>query len=225
MEDLVVRKDPPMPKNRKPPHSNGKCKACGSPYDITEGPKIEHQSTERIVSQYPNDLQKIVRQDPAIQAAIAMASDDLAVRQEIKQEYIIEKLRFVADVDPLDVWTSDIPPRVRNMSEIPPHVRQAIQSFEVGLDGQVKVKFYSKLQALELLGKHLGIFKERIELALSYEKLVEGSFNVVENKVAGNETGDTGENKSDRNFSGVRSTDSDSAPSDLERVRQDPSTS
>lgn len=46
---------------------------------------------------------------------------------------------------------------VRSTDDLPPEVRAAICSIEKSTGG-VKVKFYDKLKALELLGKYLGLF-------------------------------------------------------------------
>lgn len=80
---------------------------------------------------------------------------------------VAKELGHVALLDPADLFDDDgnlLP--IRRMK---PHVRRAISSIEVehhkGRDGEpvatTKIKFWSKIDALDKLGKHLGMFIER----------------------------------------------------------------
>ena len=51
---------------------------------------------------------------------------------------------------------------IRDTGELTKDQAAAIASLEKGPNG-VKVKFYDKLKALELLGKHLGVFEGKSE--------------------------------------------------------------
>ena len=51
---------------------------------------------------------------------------------------------------------------IRDTGELTKDQAAAIASLEKGPNG-VKVKFYDKLKALELLGKHLGVFEGKTE--------------------------------------------------------------
>lgn len=85
---------------------------------------------EKTASQIGHNL----LQKPAISAAIQEAQADLAKRTEITQEYVLAKLKEIADADAADYQDSTL-------------------------------KYSNKIRVLELLGKHLGLFTEKITIA------------------------------------------------------------
>jgi phage terminase small subunit len=66
---------------------------------------------------------------------------------------------------------------IADTAELGPDVTAAIAEIRQGRDG-VTVKFHDKRAALENLGKHLGLFKENIDLNVnvSLADLVNGSY-------------------------------------------------
>jgi len=127
---------------------------------------------------------------PEIQAALRAAEEKIAAKALVTEEQIILELLAVAFNDIGDAFDADgklLPlQRLRELTadevdlqdakRMPEKIRRAIASVEVdelfegsGEDrAQVgftrKVKFVDKLRALELLGKHLGMFVEKHEL-------------------------------------------------------------
>ena len=82
-------------------------------------------------------------------------------------DIIVELLRMLTS-DPLNYVDEE--GRVLSLAEIPIDARRAIASFEVdtmGSSGAVvrtRVKFWSKEKAAELLGKHLTLFKDVLNI-------------------------------------------------------------
>ena len=78
--------------------------------------------------------------------------------QSITAEEILEQLRAIALADVTRLVTlKDGSSTVGDTEALPPELRQAVASVEKTASG-VKVKFYDKLKALELLGKYMGLF-------------------------------------------------------------------
>ena len=74
---------------------------------------------------------------------------------------ILEELRAIAMARATDFLTvEDGALEIRGTGELTPEQTAAIASVERSTGG-LKVKFYDKLKALELLGKYLGLFEAR----------------------------------------------------------------
>lgn len=103
---------------------------------------------------------------PEIQARIAKAMAERSKRTGVNAERVIlelAKIAFVNANDVIDTDTATLKP------EATPEDTAAIQSVKVktfGEDGlEREIKMADKLKALELLGKHLGMFKDKVELS------------------------------------------------------------
>jgi len=90
---------------------------------------------------------------------------DRAKSLDITAERVLKELARVAFADPGDVVKvdSDGHVRVTPTDQLTEDQRRAIQSVSQTAEG-VKIKMGDKLRALELVGKHIGLFIDRVEV-------------------------------------------------------------
>ncbi len=115
---------------------------------------------------------------PNIQEAIAKAMAERSKRTGINQDRIVLELARMGLVNPADV----IDP---NTGEILPNATEddlaCIQSVKVkrttkgeSVIEEREVRFYDKKASLELLGKHLGMWNDKIDLNVSLPVVISG---------------------------------------------------
>jgi phage terminase small subunit len=105
----------------------------------------------------------------AIAAAISTATAARSERVEVKADEILRELMRAAFLDPADLVDDE--GKLLALKKMRPEVRRAIGTLEVTTTGSeesgtaqlTKVKPWDKLKALELLGKHLKLFTDRVE--------------------------------------------------------------
>ena len=107
---------------------------------------------------------------PEIKTRIAKAMAERSRRTGVNADRVVTELAKIAFVnanDVIDVDTATIKP------DAAPEDTAAIQSVKVktfGEDGlEREIKMADKLKALELLGKHMGMFKDKVELSGNLE--------------------------------------------------------
>lgn len=111
---------------------------------------------------------------PEVRALVDARQAKRAERVEVKADDVLRELQTFGHFDPKDCFGPD--GNLLSPPDMPEHARRALQSFDVeeiwegkGDDrhqvGVVKkVKFWNKPQGLELLGKHIKLFTESIEV-------------------------------------------------------------
>lgn len=110
---------------------------------------------------------------PKVEARI---KELMAVREsktETKSLNVISELEKIAKAKMIDVFKIDAGGflTIKHLDDIPEDCRSAIESIEtVSLGGDkgvaMKIKFHSKIKALELLGRHFGLFNDRLEIGV-----------------------------------------------------------
>ena len=81
-------------------------------------------------------------------------------RTQITQDFVLTELMKIATSDGTDFATVGNRNRVTltPTDDLPPEKRAAVASVKKGAKGEIEVNTYDKLKALELLGRHLGLF-------------------------------------------------------------------
>lgn len=112
-----------------------------------------------------------------IQTEISRRQKDLQRRTEVTQERVVRELARVAfsnatnvvQVQPRTIVGADGKEIVIQTvvlmatAELTDDQRAAISQIKQGANG-IEVKMYDKLKALELLGRHIGMFNDKLEL-------------------------------------------------------------
>lgn len=99
---------------------------------------------------------------PDVQAAIQEAMDKRSERMEITQDMVLRELAAIgfAKVSDYAQVTASGRVRITPTEELSDVQRRALSGIKEGKFG-VEVSSYDKVKALELLGKHLGMFDAR----------------------------------------------------------------
>ena len=103
-----------------------------------------------------------------IQAAIQKRQARLRGKLEITQERVLEELAAIAFANGTDFATINRNGLVRLVptDDLPEDKKKAVASIKEGQYG-TEVKLHDKVKALELLGKHLGIFADKVKAEVS----------------------------------------------------------
>lgn len=117
-----------------------------------------------------------------IQAEISRRQRDLQRRTEVSQERVVKELARVAFADATDYVQVETRTVEKNdgtelsyqtvtlteTAELSADQRAAIASIKQGANG-VEIKLHDKIKALELLGRHIGMFNDKLEVRATVE--------------------------------------------------------
>lgn len=108
-------------------------------------------------------------QTPRIRAAIDARLEELLRVAGIEQLRVLQELAAIAFLDPREAMAWGKGLILEDSDRIPDHVARAVAEVGEATDKfgntLMKLKFHSKPKALELLGRYLGMFANRLELA------------------------------------------------------------
>ena len=93
---------------------------------------------------------------PKIQSEIARRQGDLQKRTEVSQDRVVKELARIAFVDASVVCVTDF-------DKLTDDQRAAIQGIKPTNFGW-EIKLCDKIKALELLGRHIGMFADKLEV-------------------------------------------------------------
>ncbi|HHM6704659.1 TPA: terminase small subunit [Pseudomonas aeruginosa] len=112
-------------------------------------------------------------QKPDITSAIQAAMKERAERTQIDADYVLRRMIEIDQMDLLDIMTDAM--ELKPVSQWPRVWRQYLSGFDLAemFEGRgderemigflKKIKWPDKVKNLELLGRHFGMFKERVE--------------------------------------------------------------
>ena len=121
---------------------------------------------------------------PNIQNAIATAMADRSRRTGINQDRVIQEIAKMAFLNPVDVIDMDEATikgeTNRDDTACIASVKVKVIPSEGGNITEREVKTYDKLKALELLGKHLGMFNDKLKVEGAIPVVISGGDQLVD---------------------------------------------
>jgi phage terminase small subunit len=101
-------------------------------------------------------------QDTSVSAAIQAAQAARSERTKIDADRVVQELTAMAIYDPADIAKQGMA-GPEDIAKLPEQVRRAIVGWGWDKQGNFTLKLSPKTPSLDLLGRHLGMFKSQIE--------------------------------------------------------------
>ena len=115
---------------------------------------------------------------PVIKAAIDTAEAERSRRTGINQDRVLREIAKLAFVNPVDVIDMDAATirdeSTREDTACISSIKVKVIPTEDGAITEREIKTYDKLKALELLGKHLGMFTDKLKMEGSIPVVIVG---------------------------------------------------
>ncbi len=104
----------------------------------------------------------------------------MSTKAGVDADWIIERLKSLADACPVDLYELDAEglPRI-DLKKLTPDLRRALTGYSVKRDGYIEISVADKLKALDMLAKHLGMYQDQVN--------VQGELTLVERLQQGRE--------------------------------------
>jgi phage terminase small subunit len=119
-------------------------------------------------------------QDPDVEAEIDRRLSEKRAQSKLTSDTVLEWLSQMAEVQISDILAED--GSLRPFAEWPPRARRSVQSLEIeenpitGVQ-RVKPKFVDKKAVIELIGKHLKMFTDKLEVDAKVQQAVSFTIN------------------------------------------------
>lgn len=127
-------------------------------------------------SEYTAKYDLSVWENPKVIRYIEERRKEMSERNQITEDWIISRLMTIADSAIGDILTVDDLGNIEfDYAKLTPEMRKAIQGISIdefkegrgrnsGNVRKIKIQLADRLRALEMLGKYLGMFKEKVQL-------------------------------------------------------------
>jgi phage terminase small subunit len=115
---------------------------------------------------------------PDVAARIGEIRNIMAARAQISTDRVLAELAAIGFSDITELVSIERGRlRMKDTKDVAPDLKRAISEIQHGKTG-IRVKLHDKKAALQLIGQHLGLFKENVDLnvSISLADLVNGSF-------------------------------------------------
>jgi len=143
-------------------------------------PRVKKQ---RVAESAGNRLLSIVEVKNYIQERI----EERKKRTEVTQDMVINELKAIAFANATSfVNIQDGCVIIDDTKDLKENTKKAIVGIKEGKNG-IEVKMADKMQALEMLGRHLGMFKEKIELTNNTSEITKEIDNYIKEKMMSND--------------------------------------
>lgn len=121
-----------------------------------------------------------------VEEYINKRQSDIQNKTNITQERVIKELASIAFLDTTElVKVKGRRVMLTNTEDLTEGQRRAVASIKKGKNG-VELSTYDKIKALELIGRHLGMFKDKVEVSGSVDAGLEKLSSIL-NQVKKNE--------------------------------------
>ena len=105
---------------------------------------------------------------PKVREYVRQKMDERSRKTEITAEQTLRDINNLANANITDIVTlvtdenGVVKMQIADFAILPDHIKKAIQSIKQNKDGTIEIKMHDKLKALELQGKHLGMFNDQM---------------------------------------------------------------
>lgn len=118
---------------------------------------------------------------------IEKAIEERKKRTEVTQDMVINELKAIAFSNATSFANvKDGVVLIDDTNELDENIKKTIVGIKEGKNG-IEVKMADKMQALEMLGRHLGMFKEKIELSNNTSEITKEIDNYIKEKMMSND--------------------------------------
>jgi phage terminase small subunit len=118
---------------------------------------------------------------PDVATRIGEIRSVMAMRAQVSADRVIAELARIGFADITEMVSIERGRlKMKDTKDISPDLRAAISEIQKGKTG-IRVKLHDKIAALQHIGKHLGLFKENVDLNvnISLADLVNGSYQLA----------------------------------------------